>query len=719
MAHAKLKREIGLLGVYAIATGSTLSAGFFLLPGLAANQAGAAIVLAYIVAAVPLVPAMFSIVELATAMPRAGGVYYFLDRSLGPWMGTLGGIGTWLALILKVAFSLVGMGAYIALYLPELPIVPVAIVIAIALGALNLLGSEKSGGFQTALVLGLLVILSGFVGTGLPKVEMARLTAMFEVDTDSVLSTAGLVYISYVGVTKVASLSEEVKHPERNLPLGVILSFITVVVLYALGIGVMVGVLPLEQLRGDLTPAASVARVALGDWGVGIVSVAALLAFTSVANAGMLSASRYPLAMSRDRMMPRFFRQLNAKASPVYGVLATMGAIVLILVFLDPTKIAKLASAFQLLMFALVCLAVIVMRESGLASYDSGYRSPLYPWMQLFGLVASCALIVEMGGLPSLFSAGLIALGSLWYFKFARDKVKRDGAIYHMFERWGRRRDRGLDVELRSILKEKGLRDEDPFDEIVARSLVIDLDGPAEFEEVVRQVSKWLSGRVPHTADEIETQLLARTHIGSTPVTHGVGLPHLRIDGIEHCEMVLVRSLPGIHIQFTDPLTGHEVEARLTAIFFLFSPEGDPSRHLRILAQIARRADDENFLNEWQAAADEFELKEIVLPRDLDTFIGFLKATNEFELKETLLRDEDFLLLTLHPNRATAALIGRALRETNFPKGCLVAMLRREGRVVVPRGDTVLRAGDRLTILGNEKGLRALETRFGNRGNQP
>lgn len=719
MTHAKLKREIGLLGVYAIATGSTLSAGFFLLPGLAANHAGEAIVLAYIIAAIPLVPAMFSIVELATAMPRAGGVYYFLDRSLGPWMGTLGGIGTWLALILKVAFSLVGMGAYIALYLPELPIVPVAIAIAIALGALNLLGSEKSGGFQTALVMGLLVILSGFVGTGLPNVEMARLTAMFEVDADSVLSTAGLVYISYVGVTKVASLSEEVKRPEHNLPLGVILSFITVVVLYALGIGVMVGVLPIEALKGDLTPAASVARVALGDWGVGIVSVAALLAFTSVANAGMLSASRYPLAMSRDRMMPRFFRHLNAKASPVYGVLATMGAIVLILVFLDPTKIAKLASAFQLLMFALVCLAVIVMRESGLASYDSGYRSPLYPWMQLFGIVSSCALIVEMGGLPSLFSAGLIAVGSLWYFKFARDKAKRDGAIYHMFERWGQKRDRGLDVELRGILKEKGLRDEDPFDEIVARSLVIDLDAPAEFEEVVRRVSKWLSERVPHTADEIETQLLARTHIGSTPVTHGVGLPHLRIDGIEHCEMVLVRSLPGIHIQFTDPLTGHEVETRLTAIFFLFSPEGDPSRHLRILAQIARRADDENFLDEWQGAADEFELKEIVLPRDLDTFIRFLKATNELELKETLLRDEDFLLLTLHPNRATAALIGRALREANFPKGCLVAMLRREGRVVVPTGDTVLRAGDRLTILGDEEGLGALEARFGGRGDQP
>lgn len=688
MTEAKLKREIGLLGVYAIATGTTLSAGFFLLPGLAAEQAGAAIVLAYIVAATPLVPAMFSIIELATAMPRAGGVYYFLDRSLGPWMGTLGGIGTWLALVLKVSFALVGMGAYIALYVPELPMTPVAVAIAVGLGILNLLGAQKSGGFQMALVLGLLMILGIFIGGGVPSIERARLTAIFEADVQTVLSTAGLVYISYVGVTTVASLSEEVKHPERNLPLGVIFSLITAVLVYALGTGVMVGVLPLEQLVGDLTPAASAAKAVFGDWGALIISLAALLAFTSVANAGMLSASRFPLAMSRDHMMPKLFQHLNTRGAPVQGVLVTMGVIVLILIFLDPTKIAKLASAFQLLMFALVCLAVIVMRESGLASYDSGYHSPLYPWMQLFGLLASCTLIVQMGWLSSLFSLGLILIGTIWYFKFARDKVNRDGAIYHMFERWGQRRHTGLDVELRGILKEKGLRDEDPFEEVAARSLVIDLDRPAEFEDIVRQVSKWLSDRVPHTVDEIEKQLLDRTHIGSTPVTHGVGLPHLRIDGIEHCEMVIVRSLPGIHIQFTDPLTGHEVETQLTAIFFLFSPEHDPSQHLRILAQIARRADDENFLREWHSANDEVELK------------------------EALLRDEAFLLLTLRRDHATADLIGRALIETDFPKSCLVAMLRRGGRMVIPRGNTVLRENDRLTILGNNEGLRDLEARY-------
>ena len=152
----RLKKELGLIDVYAIATGTTLSAGFFLLPGLAASSAGPALILAYLIAAIPLIPSMFSVIELATAMPRAGGIYYFLDRSLGPMLGTIGGIGTWLALILKVAFALIGMGAYISLFIPDLSIKPIAITLAIVLALLNIFGAKKTGGFQVMLVTGLL-----------------------------------------------------------------------------------------------------------------------------------------------------------------------------------------------------------------------------------------------------------------------------------------------------------------------------------------------------------------------------------------------------------------------------------------------------------------------------------------------------------------------------------------------------------------------------------
>ena len=135
-----LKKELNLFHVYAIATGTTLSACFLLQPGLAALEAGPAVPLVYLIAVIPLVPAMFSIIELATAMPKAGGVYYFLDRTMGPMVGTVGGFGTWSALVLKVAFALIGMGAYIKLFFPSVQIVPVAVSIAIVLGMLSLFG---------------------------------------------------------------------------------------------------------------------------------------------------------------------------------------------------------------------------------------------------------------------------------------------------------------------------------------------------------------------------------------------------------------------------------------------------------------------------------------------------------------------------------------------------------------------------------------------------
>jgi amino acid transporter len=469
--HVRLKKELRLFDVYAIATGATLSAGFFLLPGIAAVEAGPALVLAYALAAVPLIPAMFSIIELATAMPRAGGVYYFLDRSLGPFLGTIGGIGTWLALILKVAFALIGMGAYIALFVPTLRIIPVAVTIAVLLGGVNLVGAKKTGGLQVIMVAGLLAILAIFFSSGVAEFQPAHFQGFFAAGFDSIIGTAGMVYISYVGVTKVASLSEEVQDPERNLPRGIILALSTSILIYIFGTALIVGLVPMAELQGSLTPVATAANYAMGRPGVILLSIAALLAFVSVSNAGMMSASRYPLAMSRDHLAPRVFRQLGKFGTPFYSILLTLTTIILILVLFDPMRIAKLASAFQLLMFAFVCFAVIVMRESHIESYDPGYKSPFYPWMQIAGIVAPIYLIFEMGIVPILFSSGLIVVSSLWYWYYASGKVARVGAIYHVFERLGRQRHHNLDTELRGILREKGLRQEDPFDEIVSRCM--------------------------------------------------------------------------------------------------------------------------------------------------------------------------------------------------------------------------------------------------------
>lgn len=215
-------------------------------------------------------------------------------------------------------------------------------------------------------------------------------------------------------MTNVASLSEEVEDPERNLPRGVFLALGTSFGVYLLGTIAIVGLVPPEELRGNLTPVAAAAHYALGDTGVVLLSLAALLAFISVANAGMMSASRYPLAMSRDHLLPEQFRRLTRFGTPLFAISLTTALLLLVIVFFDPVAIAKLASSFQLLMFALVCGAVIVMRESRIESYDPGYRSPFYPWMQIAGLIIPMFLIVEMGASSIIFTTLL----KFWWFDY-------------------------------------------------------------------------------------------------------------------------------------------------------------------------------------------------------------------------------------------------------------------------------------------------------------
>jgi len=684
-----MKKELNLFSVYAIATGATIASGFFLLPGIAFAKAGPAMVLSYFIAALPLLPAVCSMAELSTAMPRAGGIYYFLDRSMGPLWGTIGGIGTWLALSFKAAFALIGIGAYLGIFFPQFPVIPVAVGFAALFGLVNLFGAKKTGFFQMVLVVGLLGLLSMFMGSGLPKVNLGHFTGFFDKGFSAIFGTAGMVFISYIGLTKIASIAEEIKKPERNIPLGMFLALGTALLVYIAGSIIMVGVLPGDSLADVLTPVADASRITMGDWGPILVSVAAVLAFFSVANAGILSASRYPLGMSRDRLLPSFFQKFNKHSMPRNAIYMTVIFIVLGLVLFNPEKIAKLASALELLLFALCCLAVIIMRESRIHSYDPGFRTPFYPWTQIVGILSTCWLIIGMGWLPLLFLSGMIALGVSWYFRYGRKRVVRDGAIYHIFAHLGERRFEGLDRELRGILKEKGLRDHDPFDVIIAMGHILDVEGPVDFEEIVRLASDSLSPGLGIGPEVLFESFVQGTRIGATPVSHGVALPHMRLPDISRPEMTIVRSIAGVNIDVDDEFLGeHATEAPVHAFFFLVSPEDNPSQHLRILAHIAEQVDDDNFMNEW------------------------LSAPGEKEMKEIFLRQDRFIALDIGQEKRTCSLVGKQLSVLKFPRGCLPVLVHRGGRDLVVEGRLKIEEGDALIIIGPPKGIEQLNKKY-------
>ena len=693
---ARLKKNLGLFDVFAISTGAMFSSGFFLLPGLAAAQAGPSVVLAYLLASFFILPAMFSVAELSTAMPRAGGAYYFLDRSMGPIMGTIGGLGTWLALILKSAFALVGMGAYLAIY-ADVPVKPLAVGLTLLFMVVNIVGAKETSGLQRILVAALVGILAFFIVQGLVEIFSigigttlrTQFTPFLPFGVTGLIGTIGFVFVSYAGLTKVASVSEEVRDPERNIPLGMMLSLAVTTFIYVVGVYIMVAVLNPVELRSDLTPVATAAQ-AFFDWlpagaGVVLIVIAAIAAFASTGNAGILSASRYPLAMARDRLVWQGFESVGRFGTPTRAIVATGVLMIVMIVAFDIEGIAKLASAFQLLLFSLLSFAVIVMRESRIAGYDPGYRSPLYPWMQILGIVAPLWLIAEMGHLAILFTLGLVGLCIGWYFWYARGRVERGGAILHTFARLGESRFEGLDVELRGIVKEKGLRGEDPFDEVVARAAVLDIDGSVSFSTVVRQASALLAQRTGVAAERLEREFLREREVQMMPIARGAALPHTRAAEVDHPELVLVRARGGIPIRDVGPdSAGPDGEHEVMALFFLLSPQSEPGQHLRLLGHLATHVDDEAFLRQW------------------------LAAEGEHELRETLLREERSLSLHLGPGSPAADWVGQPVRDLSLPPGILIALVRREGHSLVPRGSTVLQAGDRLTVIGEPEGIRTL-----------
>ncbi|MCK4596662.1 amino acid permease, partial [bacterium] len=221
-----------------------ISSGLFVLPGLAFAKAGPAVILAYIVASVMVIPSILSKAELCTAMPKAGGTYFFIERSLGPATGVFGGLANWFSLSLKSAFALMGMGIFAVLLYPEITemqIKLVAVGCCLFFTVLNLVSVKSTGRFQVWLVLGLIGLLVLYLIRGIGSIDVHRFTPFMPFGLGSVFATAGLVFISFGGVTKVASIAEEAKDPRRSIPLGMFLAFLVVSLLYLLIVSLTVG----------------------------------------------------------------------------------------------------------------------------------------------------------------------------------------------------------------------------------------------------------------------------------------------------------------------------------------------------------------------------------------------------------------------------------------------------------------------------------------------
>ncbi|MFB6236376.1 MAG: amino acid permease [Halopenitus sp.] len=435
-----LERDLSLYATITISIGAMIGSGIFVLPGLAAKKTGPSVVLAYLLAGLLVMPAALSKAEMATAMPEAGGTYLYIDRAMGPLLGTIAGIGAWLSLVFKSAFALVGLGAYVLLLvaIPEYFLVVLSLGLGLLLIGVNIVGVKQSGRLQATIVSLVLLSLAGFVLSGMTTVEQTKFHPFTTHGNWGILTATGFVFVSYAGVTKIASVAEEVENPGRNIPIAMISSVLVMMVVYTLTVFVVVGVSPPNDLMANdmLTPMALAAQQFAGQWGELTLAIVAVFALTSMANAGILSSSRFPFAMSRDALAPSRLSKVSSRfKTPIVSVLLTGVLMLGLVAFVPVVELAKLASAFKILIFTFINVALIAFRESSLEWYAPEFISPAYPWVQLFGIAGGLVLLTQMGLVAFGGAIGIILIGILWYLAYGRTKTDRQGAAFDAIRR--------------------------------------------------------------------------------------------------------------------------------------------------------------------------------------------------------------------------------------------------------------------------------------------
>ena len=446
----KLERSLNLTSVIAISIGGMLGSGIFVLPGLAAAKTGSSVWLAYLLAAICILPAALSKSELATAMPSSGGTYVYIERAFGPLLGTISGIGLWLSLLLKSSFALVGFGAYLAIIVNINPGYTkyFALFFLLIILFLNIFGVKKVGKVQLVVVSISLISLALILIFGIPNISPELLDPFLIDGNYGLISTVAFVYISYAGVTKVAAIAGEIKNPSRNLPLAMMLSLAIITVIYVFVAFVLVGNIPLESLKTDIRPIYTVANLLGGTYIGYIAAVVGVITLISMANSGVLASSRFPFAMSIDKLLPDFMGKVHSKyLTPVVAIILTCIAMALVILFLDVVKIAKLASAFKVMMFILVNFSVIILRETSAQWYRPTYQSPLYPYMQLFGIISGIILLIFLGLLPLLAILVICLIGLIIYFTIGKHasrtgvlrKYSHRPALYLLYSKKGRK----------------------------------------------------------------------------------------------------------------------------------------------------------------------------------------------------------------------------------------------------------------------------------------
>ena len=427
MAKRTLKRQLSLFQVIMLGTAGTIAAEIFVLTGHAARISGPASILAVIIGGLLSFSIAFNYSELATVYPETGGAMTYVREAWGSGLlsfliGSMDAISS----TFYCALSAIGFSYSLSIFIPSIPIVPAAIFVIVVFTILNIRGVSNVGNAQIILgsillsIFGIYIVY-GFVSpNGFSLPTFLPQGSLFIHDTPfknfaSVMKTIALVYAAYVGFEVIADDAEEVRRPEKNIPIAILVSLGLITLIYSSTMAVTLGTVPWQQLANSETALTDSISRFLPGIGVSMMAIAGILATLTSINSSMLSATRESFTLARDGVWPNALSRINRFRAPFLAILfiGVVSSLITIIGVVD--FLSFITSAGYLFVLFFSNLAMIRLRKK-FPAINRPFKAPFFPLTPILASFTCLIVIIFSDLQPLLFTAGIILLFALYYF---------------------------------------------------------------------------------------------------------------------------------------------------------------------------------------------------------------------------------------------------------------------------------------------------------------
>ncbi|MEC5161985.1 MULTISPECIES: amino acid permease [unclassified Janthinobacterium] len=439
-----LQRVLGPFDLILMGIGAIVGTGIFVLTGTGALTAGPALPLSFIIAAMACGFAALCYAEFASSVPVAGSIYTYCYATLGELVAWMIGWDLMLEYGLASSAVAVGWSGYFqslisgfGLGLPTvltaapgaLPGVATwfnlpALLIMLGLTGMLSLGMRESARLNNIMVVIKVAVVLLFIAVGARHVQPANWQPFMPYGHDGVFGAAALVFFAFIGFDAVTSAAEEVKRPERNLPIGILGSLAVCTVLYVVVSAIMTGIVPYQKFLGVDHPVSLALQYAGENWVAGFVDLGAILGMTTVILVMLYGQTRIIFAMSRDGLLPQRLSTLHPKHGTPYFATWVVGILFGLVAAVVPLNVlTELINIGTLAAFTLVSIAVLILRRTR-PDLPRAFRCPGVPAVPLLA-VGFCVTLMSYLQATTWLAFGVwLAIGLVLYFGYARSRSK-------------------------------------------------------------------------------------------------------------------------------------------------------------------------------------------------------------------------------------------------------------------------------------------------------